>query len=102
LNDYSSLLEKKEKIVFYPSSRCINELSNKKLKIRGAAQTLRKIFRSELCPKVFTKSEEKWKSIPTMRPYNIFRTFFLILSLLIDNEQPNKTIEMRINGNEKR
>ena len=23
-------------------------------------------------------------------------------SLLIDNEQPNKTIEMRINGNEKR
>ena len=28
--------------------------------------------------------------------------FFLILSLLIDKEQPNKTIEMRINGNEKR
>ena len=71
--------KKKEKIVFYPSSRCINELSNKKLKIRGAAQTLRKIFRSELCPKVFIKSEEKWKSNPTMRPYNILNIFLILL-----------------------
>ena len=79
---------------------CMRVLTKNKFKINGGDHTAKKTFIFPVWPRVFTRSEKKWNKTPIIIPSIILAIFFLILSLLIDNTQPKRTIAIKINGNE--